>query len=62
MFNEVDKYYNFLVEEVGIETDALDLVFGINGYSIETAKQILHWKTGYNDFEQYKEEIADALN
>jgi len=62
MFNEIDKYYDFLAEEVGIGTDALDLIFGINGYLIETAKQILYWKTGYNDFEQYKEEIADALN
>lgn len=36
-------------------TDALDLAFGIKGYTEETAKAILFYLTGYNDFEQFLE-------
>ena len=36
-------------------TDALDLAFGIGGYTEETAKAILFYLTGYNDFEQFLE-------
>ena len=40
-------------------TDALDLAFGIKGYTEETAKAILFYLTGYNDFEQFLEEETE---
>jgi len=58
----MDKYYDFLDEWVGINADALDLAFGLNGYNEETAKNILSWATGYDDFEQYCEEEFPDVN
>ena len=50
--------YDILNEIVGISTDALDLAFGLNGFTEETAKNILYWQTGCRNFEQYFEEIG----
>lgn len=54
----MNKYYNFLYEYVDITTEALDLAFGLMGYSKETAEQILGWATGYEDFQQFAEEMG----
>ena len=54
----VSDLYDFLSNEVGITVDALDLAFGLNGFNRETAKNILEWYTGYNDFDSfYNDEI-----
>ena len=52
---DFNSTYDFLNEAVGISKEALDLVFGLNGCSLETAQDILYWKTGYNDFQSYIE-------
>jgi len=55
----MDVIYDFLNEVVGIEKEALDLTFGLNGFTIETAKDILFWKTGYDDFDEYQKDLFD---
>lgn len=50
--------YDFLNEVVGISKEALDLAFGLNGCSYETAQDILYWKTGYNNFHAYIEDAG----
>ena len=52
----MDKYYDFLCEVVGVNTDALDLAFGLNGYNMDTATDILEWATGWDDFESFIED------
>lgn len=52
----LEEKYDFLCE-IGISKEALDLGFGIKGYSDNTAKEILYWATGYDDFEEYKKDI-----
>lgn len=38
--------------------DTIDIVFAINGCNEQSARDILYYYTGYNDFEQFiKEEI-----
>ena len=57
MFNDVNECYDYLHEVVGVTPEALDLAFGLNGYTIETARNILSWETGYDDFESFEEEL-----
>lgn len=52
-----DNMYDMLA--MITSTDALDLAFGIKGYTEETAKAILFYLTGYNDFEQFLEEETE---
>ena len=55
----INEMYDFLNEVVGIEKEALDLAFGLNGFTIKTAKEILFWKTGYNDFYEYQKDFLN---
>lgn len=55
----INEMYDFLNEVVGIEKEALDLAFGLNGFTIKTAKAILFWKTGYNDFYEYQKDFLN---
>ena len=49
-------YYNRILE-LGIATEEeIDLVTGINGYSISSMDDIVYARTGYADLEQYEEE------
>ena len=51
--NDVNKYYDFLIEQC-IATEAeLQLITSINGYSIDTLNDVLYARTGYRDYEQY---------
>lgn len=52
----LEEKYDFLRDTVGISKEALDLAFGIKGYSDNTAKEILYWATGYDDFTEYLED------
>ena len=53
---DYNKYYDFLNDIVGISTDALDLAFGLNGCNYQTAKDILFYETGYDDFKSFCED------
>ena len=56
---ELDEMYDFLHEYVNVSHDALDLAFGIRGYSEETACAILSYYTGWDSFEGYIEDCED---
>lgn len=46
-----------LLEVYGIATEEeIELVTNINGYSEETALDILYVRTGYRSFDQFEEE------
>ena len=51
--------YDTLHLNVGVSKEALDLAFGLNGCSEETACDILRYYTGYNDFDQYFDYESD---
>lgn len=55
----INEMYDFLNEVIGIEKEALDLAFGLNGFTIKTAENILFWKTGYDDFDEYQKDLFD---
>lgn len=53
--NELDNYWDFLINEC-IATEAeLKLVTSINGYNETSLNDILYVRTGYRSIEQYKE-------
>lgn len=57
-----DKMWD-LLEEIGVEYQTLQIVTAINGYTVETMKDILFAYCGYRSVEQmaddpYYEEIA----
>lgn len=51
-----EQLYNFLNVVVGVNTESLDLVFGLMGCRREVACDILYYYTGYDDFNEF---IAD---
>ena len=51
--------YDILCEMVDVKPEALDLAFGISGCSIDTAKDILFYYTGWHNFEGFLEEIFE---
>lgn len=55
----VDEKYDFLHDVLGISVEALDLAFGLCGYLSSTADDILYWKTGYANIEEYIEEMEE---
>lgn len=50
---ELNEYYDYLIENLGISEETIRCVIGINGYSEETLDDILYYFTGYRDLEQY---------
>ena len=44
------EMYDLLYDVVGVSKEALDLAFGINGCSKETAEKILYYYTGWQGF------------
>lgn len=54
--NNLNEYYLFLWEQIGISTQTLQAVTAINGWNLETFNDILFWATGYRTYEQYMEE------
>ena len=43
-------------ELVGISMETIDCMTSIDGYNKETCENILYWKTGYEDFDEYMKE------
>ncbi len=52
----VDEMWDYLLENVGVSEETLQVVTNINGYSEQTMCDILYAVTGYRDFEQIGEE------
>ena len=53
--NELDNYFDFLVDNCIATKEELKLVTSINGYNEATLNDILYVRTGYRSIEQYKE-------
>ena len=52
---EINAMWEWL-EEMEIATyEELKLITGINGYSMETLNDVLYYRTGYRDREQYED-------
>ena len=49
--------WDFLLEEVGVSEETLQVVTDINGYTIDTLNDILYAVTGYRSKEQYEEDM-----
>lgn len=52
----VDEMWDYLLENVGVSEETLQVVTDINGYSEQTMCDILYAVAGYNDFDQLNEE------
>lgn len=52
---ELNEYYDYLIENLGINEETIKCVTGINGYNEETLDDILYYFSGYRDIEQYLE-------
>ena len=52
---ELNEYYDYLIENLGINEETIKCVTGINGYNEEPLDDILYYFTGYRDIEQYLE-------
>ena len=52
---ELNEYYDYLIENLGINEETIKCVTGINGYNEETLDSILYYFSGYRDLEQYLE-------
>lgn len=61
---ETDDKYNELWDAIvnnGIATeDELNLISNINGWRIETLKDVLYVRTGYRDLEQFIKECEEV--
>lgn len=54
-----DELYDTLNTTLDISKEALDLAFSLCGCSEETAKLILHYYTGYDDFSEFLRELEE---
>ncbi len=52
---EINKYWDWLVDNYIATENELQLVTSINGYSTETLDDILFVRTGYRSIEQFEE-------
>lgn len=60
---ELDKIIDYIIENDIATQEEVNLVTGINGYSEETVNDIIFYRTGYQDIEQYLEsEDEDTYN
>lgn len=50
---ELNEYYDYLIEYLGVNEETIKCITGINGYNEETLDSILYYYTGYRDLEQY---------
>ena len=51
----LEKYENYLINNVGISEEVINCITSINGYNEETLDNVLYYYTGYRDLEQYLE-------
>ena len=49
------KYYDYLIENLGVNEETIKCITGINGYNEDTLDDVLYYFTGYRDLEQYLE-------
>lgn len=60
---DLEEIIDYLVENDIATQEEVNLVTGINGYSEETVNDIIFYRTGYQDIEQYLEsEDEDTYN
>ena len=52
---ELNEYYNYLINNIGISEEVLKCITNINGYNENTLNDILYYYTSYKDLEQYTE-------
>lgn len=52
---ELNEYYNYLINNIGISEEVLKCITNINGYKEDTLNDILYYYTGCKDLEQYTE-------
>lgn len=55
-----EEMYDFLAEVVGVSVESLDLVFGLMGCRREVAADILFYYTGYDNFEQFINDLKEG--
>ena len=55
MENEMTRMWDWLMDEIGVSEETLNVVTDINGYSMETLNDVLYAVTGYHSREQYEE-------
>ena len=49
----MDKVWDFIIEyEIATQSE-LELITGINGYKLTVLNDVIYYKTGYRDMEQY---------
>lgn len=53
---ELNKIYDYLIEEVGIPREVIDVITSINGYKKKTFDDLIYYYTSFNDYEQLREE------
>lgn len=58
VFNFNDTY-DYLRDCVGVSEEALDLAFSLNGMNEKTASDILHYYTGWDDFDAYAKDMQE---
>ena len=52
---KLNEYYDYLIENLGVNEETIKCITGINGYNEETLDNVLYYYTGYRDLEQYLE-------
>ena len=55
-FNEM---WDYLIENVGVSEETLQIVCAIDGSSPNTLEAVLYATTGYRDFDQLEDEDED---
>jgi len=55
MTNDLSYTYDLIIDLEIATHGELELITGINGFSIETLNDVIYYKTGYRDIEQYLE-------
>ena len=56
---DFESTYNFLLEDIGVSEEALDLAFSLNGENYQTASNILFYYTGWYDFDAYAKDMQE---
>ena len=51
----LEDYYDYLINNVGVNEEVINCITSINGYNEETLDNVLYYYTGYRDIEQYLE-------
>ena len=51
----LEEYQNYLVENLEISEEVVNVLTSINGYNEDTLDNILYYYTGYRSLEQYLE-------